>query len=448
MRITTLLLGCVLLLANAPVKAQSLLDSYILQGIESNDMLRQKELQVEKSTWALKEARSLYLPSVSLLGSYTLSQGGRSINLPVGDLLNPVYQTLNQLTQSQQFPQIENANEQLNPNNFYDIKFRTSMPLVNADIWYNRKIKEGMIPLQQAQVDMYKRDLVRDIKTAYFRYQQATEAAGIYREALALVQENIRVNQSLVANGMANPTVVVRARSELSKLEAQISEAENNRRNAAAYVNFLLNRPLDAAILPDSSLDQLPPRVLDPGTPEQREELAQIRTSQDLQGLSLQLNKAYILPKVNTFVDLGSQGFNFAFDGPSMYYLAGLSLEWNLFSGMRNKYKIQQTQLDLDVTQKQLDYVQDQLSLQIVTLNNSLNSAHAIYQSNETEVAANRRYLSDMQKRYRESQVSYIELLDAQTTLTQSLLQQSISRFTIWIQHAELERANAGYLFR
>ncbi|TAE53132.1 MAG: TolC family protein, partial [Bacteroidetes bacterium] len=138
MRITSLLLSCVLLLALAPVKAQSLLDSYVLQGIASNDMLRQKELQVEKSTWALKEARSLYLPSVSLLGSYTLSQGGRSINLPVGDLLNPVYQTLNQLTQSQQFPQIENANEQLNPNNFYDIKFRTSMPLVNADIWYNR----------------------------------------------------------------------------------------------------------------------------------------------------------------------------------------------------------------------------------------------------------------------------------------------------------------------
>ncbi|TAE56412.1 MAG: TolC family protein [Bacteroidetes bacterium] len=234
----------------------------------------------------------------------------------------------------------------------------------------------------------------------------------------------------------------------MSKLEAQISEAENNRRNAAAYVNFLLNRPLDTAILPDSSLDQLPARVLDPGTPEQREELAQIRSSQDLQGLSLQLNKAYILPKVNTFVDLGSQGFNFAFDGPSMYYLAGLSLEWNLFSGMRNKYKIQQTQLDLDATQKQFDYVQDQLSLQIATLNNSLNSAYAIYQSNESEVAANRRYLSDMQKRYRESQVSYIELLDAQTTLTQSLLQQSISRFTLWIQHAELERANAGYQFR
>ncbi|NJO25856.1 MAG: TolC family protein, partial [Bacteroidia bacterium] len=53
---------------------------------------------MENSLVALKEARSLFLPTTWFETQYTLANGGRTIDIPVGNLMNPVYKTLNQLT--------------------------------------------------------------------------------------------------------------------------------------------------------------------------------------------------------------------------------------------------------------------------------------------------------------------------------------------------------------
>jgi hypothetical protein len=50
----------------------------------------------------------LYLPNISFGASYSLSDGSRTIDLPLGDLLNPVYKSLNQLTSSTAFPKLQN----------------------------------------------------------------------------------------------------------------------------------------------------------------------------------------------------------------------------------------------------------------------------------------------------------------------------------------------------
>src|ERR1700761_9629839 len=61
---------------------------------------------------ALDQARALYLPSLDLSGRYTRASGGRTIDFPVGDLLNPVYASLNQITGTSQFPTV--PNQQIN----------------------------------------------------------------------------------------------------------------------------------------------------------------------------------------------------------------------------------------------------------------------------------------------------------------------------------------------
>ncbi len=78
------------------------------------------------------------MPSVNLTASYTLAAGGRVIEFPIGDLLNGAYATLNQLTASQRFPQLENQKILLAPNNFYDVKVRTTYPIFNKDIQHNQ----------------------------------------------------------------------------------------------------------------------------------------------------------------------------------------------------------------------------------------------------------------------------------------------------------------------
>jgi outer membrane protein TolC len=228
------------------------LEGYIQEAFANNQALQQRNFQLEKSMYALQEARGLFLPTVSVMGSYTKSSGGRTIDVPIGDLMNPVYATLNELTNSQKFQSVSNQSFLLNPDNFYDAKVRTSLPLINTEIWYAKQIRQEDITRQQAAVNAYKRQLVKDIKTAYYQYFQAARSVDIYQNALLLVQENIRVNKSMLDNGVRNNTALTRAQTEQQRTFAAITAAKNNQQNARTYFNFLLNRQLTDSIATDS----------------------------------------------------------------------------------------------------------------------------------------------------------------------------------------------------
>src|SRR3546814_20475137 len=78
-----------------------------------------------KAMLGLETSKSFYLPSVSFQTAYSTANGGRNIPLPLGDLLNEAYATLNQLTGTQRFPQLQNESINFLPYNYYDAKIRT-----------------------------------------------------------------------------------------------------------------------------------------------------------------------------------------------------------------------------------------------------------------------------------------------------------------------------------
>ncbi len=228
--------------------AQSTLDGYIQEGLESNLLLKQKHISLEQANYSLKEANSYFLPSINFSAGYTHGQGGRSIDLPIGDLLNPVYGTLNELMSSDAFPQIENVKQTFFPNNFYDAHVRTSIPILNTDLNGNKSIQHGQVALKNHEIKIYQRELIKNIKIAYFNYMNALEAKKIFESALDLVQQNVKVNQSLLQNGKGLPAAVLRAQSEHENVRAQLNDAENNVKNAQNYFNFLLNKELSSPI--------------------------------------------------------------------------------------------------------------------------------------------------------------------------------------------------------
>ena len=412
----------------------------------NNETIRQQQFLLTKSLYALKEAKSLFLPSVGFNATYTLAGGGRTVDFPVGDLLNPVYKTLNQMTGTNNFPQVQNQSILLNPDNFYDAKIRTTYPILNAEIEYNRKIKTQQYSLQQIEINLYKRELVKEIKNAYFKYLQACEAVNIYETALSLVKENLRVNTSLFNNQKVNRTAVVRSDNEVSKYTAQLESSIQTRNNARAYFNFLLNTDLDSEIITDSITAVPADLFLTDTTVAKREELGKLKEAIAINQNITALAKSYKRPKLNTFVDLGSQAFDFTVNNKSFYYLAGISLEWNIFSGNKNKYKIRQAEADGKVLQSQTGYVEQQLKLQLTTSNNSFKAVIAEYNAAQSQVASSQKYYNDMFRLYKEGQALFIELLDAQNQLVTAQLQLNISLFDTWIKATEIERANASFI--
>ena len=77
----------------------------------------------------------------------------------------------------------------------------------------------------------------------------------------------------------------------------------------------------------------------------------------------------------NGFADFGIQDFDFEVNKQSRYYFAGVGLEWNIFSGNKNKFKLKQTEEDNKKIRSQTDNVKQQLLLQFQVSRNNLKSA-------------------------------------------------------------------------
>lgn len=424
--------------------AQSQLDAYIQEAFTRNQAITRQNFQLEKSMYALQEAKAFFMPQASVISSYTKAGGGRTIDIPTGDMLNGVYATLNQLTGSQKFPQLENQSIQLTPDNFYDAKVRASLPLINTEIMYAKKIRQEDITRQQAVVNVYKRQLVKDIKTAYYQYFQAVRAVDIYNNALLLVKENIRVNQSMLNNGIRNNTSLTRAQTEQQKMEAAITQAENNQQNARSYFNFLLNKPLTEAIQLDSTALLVQESIPATGT-QTREEIQQLTSTKKMALLQQKMQHSLFTPKVNTFLDLGSQGYNFAFNNTTRYYLWGVNLQWDLFTGGQRKYRTKQAGADAAMAQTALNETMQALDLELNRAGNNYRTAYVNYKSAQTQLELSEKYFRDQMKVYKEGQLLYIELLDAQNQLTNTRLQLLQAYAQVQISQAEIERAQAGY---
>lgn len=430
------------------LSAQPVLDAYVEEGLQSNLVVQQKNITLHQAELALRSARSHFLPSVNLLADYTSGDGGRSIALPIGDLLNPVYTTLNQMTSSDDFPQVENVNQNFFPKNFYDARVRTALPLINTDLHVNNSIQRQKITLETFELERYKRQLVLDIKTAYYNLLSAKEAVHIYESALVLVNKNLELNESLQQNGKAVHAQVLRSKSEVEKVKAGLNSATNNAINAQRYFNFLLNRDLDQEVNTSVAMTDLVIPITSTPSETPREEVSMLKTVQEINHASLQLYRLNRLPKVSAFLDLGTQASDWKFNNDSRYYLFGVQFSMPIFNGFRNQYSIRQSRYDIQKTEYQLRHTTQQLELSRSIAQNDFKTTLENFNASETQRNASQSYFNLIDRGYREGINSLIEFLDARNQLTESALQCNLRQLEVLTASAKVERETASYNFK
>lgn len=446
-KLTFILLSTIL---TAGMTQSPILEKYIQEGVKGNLQLQQEQLNYERGLEDLQQARSLFLPQISANASYTLADGGRRIQFPVGDLLNPVYTTLNQLTGTANFPQIGNVNEQFLPNNFHETKVRVIQPIFNPDIYFNYKAQKELISVKQAQRNAYENELKYAIASAYYQFLQSEEALVILGKTKNLLTELTKVNQSLVANNKATRDVLLNSEYELNKIEQQLAEAEKNNQVAKTYFNFLLNRELTSDIEKDTliaaSLQQEEDlKQLTASALQQREELKQLQggLNANQQLISLTKNTA-LLPKISAVGDAGYQGFEYKFNNDQRFWLVQFGLSWDLFKGGEKKSKIQQAKIDYQVLENKMEQLKKQIELQVVQAFYEHKAAEQSYRATETSVSSTERSFQIIQSKYKEGQAILLEFLDAKNKMTTARLNRSITLYELLRKEAALQKTIAN----
>ncbi len=442
----TKILISLLLLAQAGW-AQSPLDDYIRQGLENNLALKQKETSYRKSLEVLQEAKGLFFPNISLNARYSVAQGGRTIDLPIGDLLNPVYSTLNQILRDNKFPQIDNQSFMFFRPQEQETKIRLIQPVFNTDLYYNSKIKHEISAAEMVTIDQYRQELVAEIRKAYYSTAMADGIVNMLNETRQLLEENIRVNQKLVDNGKVTLDHLYRAQTELSKFDQKLQVAAKNREIASAYLNFLINRTLSEKILL-SGPEVLPFIPAEDSSYRQsaianREELKKLELYNRISDLQLQMNKAGGLPNLMIVADYGIQGEKYTFNKDADFAQASAVLTWDLFAGFQNRARVRQARIQKEMVDQQAEEVRRQIELQVMNAFNELKTSMAGIESANSQVKTAREGFRLLKRRYEEGQASLIEFMDARTTLTQSEENAITAQYTYLSDYAEFEKVCA-----
>jgi len=426
----------------------NVLDSYIQEGFKNNSALKEKNFNLEKANAALSESWGLFFPSVDLKSDYTWSKGGRKIDLPLGDLMNPVYSTLNQLTSSTTFPQIQNQKVNFLPNDYQDTKLILTLPIINTDVWLNNRIKSESINQYESEVISYKRELVKEIKIAYFNYLKSLKAVEIYSNADSLLNDSYKVTESLVKNNVVLKSNLLKLKAEISNNQVDLSNAKNSSEITKSYFNFLLNKPFNSPIEIDSKLMDSDLKTIQSLPVENKmtwTELNQLKSGiQQLEYLSA-MKYGEFMPSLAFFYQAGFQGNQYKFNSDQRYDLYGLTLSWNLFNGLQTKNRIQQADIEISKLESKLDETQRQLSLNLLSVSKNLNTAIKKLESSKIGLEYSQEYYRQTKLQYQQGQSILIELTQSILGYTNSQLSYQISLMDVLIKQAETERAFESY---
>jgi outer membrane protein TolC len=178
-----------------------------------------------------------------------------------------------------------------------------------------------------------------------------------------------------------------------------------------------------------------------------REEFDRIRGYQRITASNLKWDRAYLVPRLNAFYDVGFQGYGFHPNGSQFYQLAGIQLVWPLFKAGDNKLKIRQAEIDMASLDEQYKQLTRQVELEHETAVNDYLSALEALRSLSDGVSSAREAYRLAERRFNEGQALQIELIDARTQLTNSEIRYSLGRLAVLNRAADLERVTASYKF-
>jgi outer membrane protein TolC len=410
----------------------------VAEALRSNPTYAQEAALELRAAADVRSARGYWLPQLALDSRYSEQNG----TLNLGDVVNPVYSALNELTGSERFP----TDLDLTLPRRHETRVRLTQTVFNEALRHNLAMAKHRQAGQRAQRQASARRLAAEVQSAWLQWAAARSAAEIYGAAELLVRENERVVTRLVTSGNATPEAMYRARAERSDVEQQRLEAEERERAAAQTVNRVVGRALDTAIeeIADSLLCFELPLSEDSAVAHalaRREELWQVRESVGAARSAIKMAGSTMLPSVSLAVDAGYQGRNVRFRSSDDFVVASVVVSWNVFDGGRSLASRQAARAEALRAEAMRREVEDGIRLDVRTAYQAAVVARAAMGTAEDRQAAAARTFELVRRRYEEGLATHIEFVDARTALTSAELNRALSLYRYALRWVDLERA-------
>lgn len=459
-----LLTGSLVVAQPAPpaTPVDAVLAALVAEAEQANLELAGYEASVAGRLAVLDQARARFLPAIDFAMRYSEADGGREIDIPVGDLLNPVYATLNSLLEASgqpaPFTPIENQSIPFLRDREQQTVFTLVQPVYDARIPAAARGAGAEYDAAREGYEALRSRVRRDVQQAYLRWLGATESRLILDAAIETAGENRRVNESLHRNGKVTRDLVLRAEADVLELEQQRIAVEGAERIARRYVNLLRNAPLEAplpvAAVGDADVSRLRDRMasaagaaaqdesaLQGAAVERRAELRQLDAGLEASTAAEDFARAAFKPQLVFAIDAGVQDDQFRFSGDEQFVLASLVLRFNLFRGGADQAALREARSRSAQLRASRALAEQQVRLEVLSALTDFRVAEASLVTAAKRVEAADGAYQIVRRKRDLGQIPQVEFIDSRRELTRAQLTRNISRFDALAALAAVEYA-------
>ena len=314
--------------------------------------------------------------------------------------------------------------------------------------FYSLKRYESLESAQRYLSEATRQDIILLAKTLYIQILEARDNLAISTESIRLLELQRAQAEDFYLQGL-------KAKSDLLSVEVMLANAkvtQSNDKNTLQYALLSLQKLLNQNIALDS-LESLRSQDLNALNFERAKlEDSMLRSRSEYLYLcalldSLQYEKkiaqgAY-LPKLDaTFSRLWYSNDVSTLNrlGTNLQSQAKLSIIWNIFNGLSDRYVIESKHFEILSAQSRLVDLKRELNLALDKALSDLNIAKEQYEVSKNAVSLAEESYKIVQNRYRQNIETSRELLNSEVALSQARLHFNQSEHRINLALANLER--------
>jgi len=315
---------------------------------------------------------------------------------------------------------------------------------VGGALYQARRIASRGVDAARSDVAAVRQSVALQAREAYYNVIRAQGILEIVRETHAQVSENQRVVYKMFEVGLVPNSDVLRVDAALAEVEQSLQEAEEGVGLAKARLNMVLNRPLDTPVAVDRSVEILPFDLsLDACTERalrDRPDLRQTEANVDIAKRGVRASAGGLIPSVSLIYHYEWSDQETAFAPQDSWRLMGM-LSYNLPLGFGHAARVKSARAGAREAERGLEQLEDGVELEVQSAWSALNVARKGLRFAERQLASATENRRVMDRRYREGEATYLDLLDAETLLTQAKVNNLSTRIDYRMALASLRKA-------
>lgn len=401
----------------------------------NRDLADARESLVQAHT-GIAEARSGFMPSLSLSGSYNFLEK----------------------TQKVEFPTPTGGTEQmeLDFTRDYGLEVTLSQPLyAGGRLSSSYRMSKLLLDIAEADIQRREADVALSVIEGFYSHLLAKESVGVAGEAIKTAEEFLRVVRARYDAGEASSFEVMRAEVELGNLRPALISAENGVALAELALKNLMGMGLGELVTFTGSFDTTgigpaggealglkPDQAVAEGI-DNRPEIKILKRRGEIAGQGLRLAKAGRLPSlgISANYDLRSDDVSLESDKWEKTYNGYLVLSVPIFDGLKTKSQIAKSRSGMRQADISLAAMREAVELEIRSSMLEVEASRERLASQEKNVEMAQEGLKIANDRYVQGVATNLEVMDAQLALTQAKNYRLQALHDLSLAKAKMERA-------